>query len=514
MEPAVFGGLLQSSIDRERRHRIGAHYTPKRKIDRIIQPTIVTPWRLRIDALDDPDDAAQVIADLSRFRVLDPACGCGNFLYVAYDALRGLEADARQRLAELCRAAGRPVPSGLPRVPLSNMLGIDTDGFAVHLARVVLWIGHALSVERHGLLGESGPVPVSPAERAMRAQDAPLPLPSITSIIEADALQGAWPACDAIVGNPPFIGSQHLRDHLGDAAVQRLDEQFGVGVREYVTYWFRKAQDHLQPGQRAGFVATNSIREGRAREVSLDYLQATGGVITEATSSIPWEGEANVHVSLANWVKQPAATPKRFLLDDMEVVGITSSLTRGSPLSTPPRLRGNAGRSFQGVIPVGDGFELSAQEAQALLLRPEALYAQVVRPFLKGKDLTDAPDQGPRQWTIDFGERSLEDAERYPAALAIVRERVKPERVANARKLYRERWWLFGENRPGMRRAQVPLPRFSPRTSTASGSSSPGSVRRLARTTRPSRSPRPTTRCSACCCHGPSRPGSSAGAAA
>lgn len=460
VEPAVFGGLLQSSIDRERRHQIGAHYTPKRKIDRIVQPTIVTPWRRRIDALDDPDEAAQLIRELSEFRVLDPACGCGNFLYVAYDALRGLESDARDRLDELCRAAGRPVPDGLPRVPLRNMLGIDTDAFAVHLARVVLWIGHALAVERHQLLGESGPLPPSDAERAMRAQDAPLPLPAITSIVEADALATDWPQCDAIVGNPPFIGSQHLREHLGDATVQHLEQEFGVGVREYVTYWFRKAQVVLGPGERAGFVATNSIREGRAREVSLDHLQATGSVITEATSSIPWEGEANVHVSLVNWVKEPTFQPDRFLLDDVEVVGITSSLTRGRPVPPPVRLAGNAGRSFQGPIPVGAGFELDEAEAHALLLRPEARYAEVVRPFLKGKDLTDSPTQSPGRWTIDFGERSLEEALRFPAALEIVQARVRPARAGNARKLYADRWWLFGENRPGMRRALRPLPRY------------------------------------------------------
>lgn len=460
VEPAVFGGLLQSSIDRERRHQIGAHYTPKRKIDRIVQPTIVTPWRRRIDALDDPDDAVRLIVELSEFRVLDPACGCGNFLYVAYDALRGLEADARARLAELCAAQGRAVPDGLPRVPLSNMLGIDTDGFAVHLARVVLWIGHALAVERHQLLGEPGPLPFSEAEQAMRRQDRPLPLPSITSIVEADALEAEWPVCDVIVGNPPFIGSQHLRQHLGDAAVARLDERFGIGVREYVTYWFRRAQEHLQPGQRAGLVSTNSIREGRARQVSLDYLQATGGIITEATSSIPWDGEANVHVSLTNWVKEPAEAPTRFLLDDREVVGITTSLTRGRPVAPPVRLAGNADRSFQGPIPVGAGFELDDAEATALLTRSEAPYADVVRPFLKGKDLTDAPDQGPRRWTIDFGTRTLEEAMRYPAALEIVKDRVRPGRQTNARRLYQERWWLFGENRPGMRRALAPFPRF------------------------------------------------------
>lgn len=292
--------------------------------------------------------------------------------------------------------------------------------------------------------------------------------PAITSVVRADALYVDWPACDAIVGNPPFIGSQHLREHLGDEAVKRLSTTFEVGVREYVTYWFGRAQDHLQPGQRAGLVATNSVREGRAREVSLDYVQAEGGVITEAISSLPWEGDANVHVSLVNWVREPAIEPERFLLDEHEVVGITSSLTRGRPVPPPAKLAGNAGRSFQGVIPVGDGFELTEAEAQDLLRRTDANYADVVRPYLKGKDLTESPTQSLRQWIIDFGDRPLEQASMYPAALAIVRGLVKPERertkpdgtFARGRKLYRERWWQFGERRPGLRAAVANITKF------------------------------------------------------
>lgn len=348
------------------------------------------------------------------------------------------------------------------------MLGIDTDDFAVRLARVVLWIGHALAVERHHLLGEPGPIPPSDAEAALRRQDAPLPLPAITSVVRADALYADWPSCDAIVGNPPFIGSQHLREHLGDDAVKRLSTTFKVGVREYVTYWFRRAQDHLGPGQRAGLVATNSVREGRAREVSLDYVQAEGGVITEAISSLPWEGDANVHVSLVNWVREPAIEPERFLLDEHEVVGITSSLTRGRPVPPPAKLAGNAGRSFQGVIPVGDGFELTEAEAQELLGRTDANYGDVVRPYLKGKDLTESPTQTPRQWIVDFGDRALETAMRFPAALDVVRERVRPERerirddgtFAQSRKSRRDNWWRFGELALGMRRAIQPVHRF------------------------------------------------------
>ena len=133
-------------------------------------------------------------------------------------------------------------------------------------------------------------------------------------------------------------------------------------------------------------------------------------MITEAVSSLPWEGDANVHVSLVNWVREPATEPERFLLDEHEVVGITSSLTRGRPVPPPAKLAGNAGRSFQGVIPVGDGFELTEAEAQDLLRRTDAAYADVVRPYLKGKDLTESPTQSPRQWIIDFGDRPLEKA--------------------------------------------------------------------------------------------------------
>ncbi|HMS72556.1 MAG TPA: hypothetical protein PKB03_05935 [Baekduia sp.] len=442
VEPAVFGGFLQSSIDARRRQQIGAHYTPKRKIDRIVQPTIVTPWRRRIDALGSSGEAVQLIEDLSQFKVLDPACGCGNFLYVTYDALRGLEADARARLAELCAAEGRTVPEDLPRVPLSNMLGIDVDTFAVRLARVVLWIGHAMAVERHHLVGE-----------------AVLPLPEITTITEGDALELDWPECDAIVGNPPFIGSQHLREHIGDEAVERLKLLFpGVGIREYVTYWFRKAHDHLGGGERAGFVATNSIREGRARQASLEYVTGEGGTITDAVSSIPWEGEANVHVSIVNWVKGQEAAP--FGLDDREVESISPSLTEGDDHTPPVRLAGNAGRSFQGPIPVGKGFELDEQEAKSLLARTDAQYSHVVRPYLKGKDITDDPRQGPRQWIIDFADRPLEEAMRYSAALDLVRARVKPDRDENRDAGFRDRWWQFGRVRMEMRNALAPLPRY------------------------------------------------------
>jgi hypothetical protein len=241
-----------------------------------------------------------------------------------------------------------------------------------------------------------------------------------------------------------------------------LERTFQTGVADYCTYWFRKAANALEPGQRAGLVGTNSIAQGKGREATLDHVVASGGVITDAISSQKWPGEAKVHVAIVNWVHKPDTEPAKTLLDGTAVDGIAADLVPAA-LSTigAQRLEANQGVCFQGPIPVGGGFVLSPDEAQELLARSDADYAQVVRPYLIGDDVTEDPEQRPRRWIIDFGLRELEEAEAFPAALDIVRARVKPERQTNNRKLYRENWWRFGENRPGMRRELQGLERYA-----------------------------------------------------
>ncbi len=225
-------------------------------------------------------------------------------------------------------------------------------------------------------------------------------------------------------------------------------------------YWFRKTHDHLKPGQRAGLVGTNSVAQNRARSASLLYVVDNGGVITDAVSTQDWPGEAAVDVSLVNWTKRPSGSATRFTLDGEPVSGITAEL-RPPELSTADArpLAPNKKRCFQGPIPVGEGFIIPEAEAHELLARTDADYSDVVRPYLTGDDIADDPHQQPRRWIIDFLQMPLEEASRYPAAIEIVRERVKPVRDKNNRKLYREKWWLLGENRPGMRAALNGLPR-------------------------------------------------------
>ncbi len=230
-------------------------------------------------------------------------------------------------------------------------------------------------------------------------------------------------------------------------------------------YWFRKAHDHLEPGQRGGLVGTNSVSQNRARGVSLDYLAANGGVITDAVSTQVWPGEAAVHVSLVNWVKKPPEPPTTFTLDGTPVAEISTSL-RMAGAARAEVLDGNVGRSFQGPIPGDEGFIIDRAEAIALLKRGDADYKRVVRPYLIGKDITTQPGGLPSRWVIDFGSMSLENAEGYPAALAIVRQRVKPRREQNRRKAYREYWWRFSEPRARMRAATAGFDRYVAGTAT------------------------------------------------
>jgi type I restriction-modification system DNA methylase subunit len=447
VEPAVFGGLFTGTLADERRRVSGAHYTPEAEIQKIVQPTIVRPWRERIELLTEPDAALALLVELAAFRVLDPACGSGNFLYVAYQQLRTLEAELKVRIGDLMRERGRALPADLPHVDLSNMLGIEKDPFAARLAQVVLWIGHKVAVDKH------------------RLEEQVLPLADLSGIVCADALHIEWPETDAIVGNPPFIGSQNLRKAVGDDETAWIQKTFGVGVKDYCVYWFRRAHDHLEPGQRAGLVGTNSVSQNRARGVSLDYLVDGGGVITDAVSTQVWPGEAAVHVSLVNWVKQPLGAPPSFTLDGAPVTEISTSLTVAGGARAAV-LEGNKGRSFQGPIPGDEGFVIDRSEAIGLLKRGEADYRRVVRPYLIGKDITTEPGAEPSRWVIDFAAMGLEDANRYPAALDIVRQRVKPRREQNRRKAYRDYWWRFSEPRARMRVATTGLDRYIAGTAT------------------------------------------------
>lgn len=452
VEPAIFGAILQGALGRDKQWALGAHYTSEADIMKVVGPTVVEPWSERIESLSSTAEAEAAWHDLMAYVVLDPACGSGNFLYVAYRELRHLELRLRERLAELKSAEGIAAQEKLEFFPISNMRGIEVEAFAADLARVTLWMGHKLAADEMGKHGLSEPT---------------LPLVDLSGIQRAHALRIEWPRADAIIGNPPYHGSQMLRGEVGDDEIEFLKKEFGIGVKDYAVYWFRKAHELLDTGGRAGLVATNSVTQNRNRKPSLEWIVENGGVITDAISKQEWTGDATVNVSIVNWVKDPDVTSRRLSLDGVEVDSISTSLRpTAEDVSAAVRLAENRGFAFQGPIPVGDGFLLNEAEATALLERSDASYGEVVRPYLIGRDIAEDPRQQPTRWIIDFATRDLEVAEHWSAALELVRQRVKPDRDRNKDTRFRERWWNFGRPRGEMRVALSRLDRYIGGTAT------------------------------------------------
>jgi len=446
VEPAIFGAILQGALGRDKQWALGAHYTAEADIMKVVKPTVIEPWSARIESLSNAAAAEAAWRDLMSYVVLDPACGSGNFLYVAYREIRRLELRLRERLAELRTAEGMAAQEEMDFFPISNMRGFEIEVFAAELARVTLWMGHKLAAEdlrEHGL------------------NEPTLPLVDLSGIRRAHALRTEWPEADAIIGNPPYHGSNTLRAEVGDEEIEFLKGEFGIGVKDYSVYWFRKAQERLKPGGRAGLVATNSVTQNRNRKPSLEWIVENGGVITDAISKEEWTGDATVNVSIVNWVKDPDVAPGSARLDGREVGAISPSLrSSDDDVGNAKRLEANRGYAFQGPIPVGEGFVIVEREARELLALDSANYHQVIRPYLTSLDIAEDPKQQPGRWVIDFGTRSLDEAEAWPAALEILREKVKPIRERNRDERFRRNWWLFGRPRVAMRKALANLDRY------------------------------------------------------
>jgi SAM-dependent methyltransferase len=419
VRPEVFGTLFEGSMDKGERHASGAHFTSPLDIAKIVEPTIVAPWRQRIDEANTIPALDQVLAGMFQFRVLDPACGSGNFLYVAYREMRRLEQEAIAKISDRRRSSGLAAQEQLAYVTPDHFFGIDINPFAVEVAKVTMMLAKKLAMDESG-------------ERQQV-----LPLDNLDHVIVAkDALFNAWPPADAIIGNPPFMGRRKMQAELGAEYTSRLDSAYpNRGVSDFVTYWFPLAHDHLPAGGRAGLVATDTVRENQSRQVSLDYVVDNGGTIIEAVSSEPWSGEANVHVSIINWVKGDAPGTKVLWLNNnqlkLETDHINSSLTADVDVSKAAKLECNKTPQvcFQGqTYGVAAAFLIDDVTAQDLRAHGEGA---VVHPFMGGSELLTKP--APNQFIIDIPEDDLVLARaRYPRAMKRLEARALPARKTAA----------------------------------------------------------------------------------
>jgi hypothetical protein len=253
---------------------------------------------------------------------------------------------------------------------------------------------------------------------------------------------------DVFLGNPPFVGGQRIRSEFGDKYRNLLTTIYApfIATADLCAAFFRRAADAVKRAGRFGLIATNTISQGDTRLSGLTVLVRRGDHIQFADRFVKWPGMANVEVNLISVQRGCASTPR--VLDGVTVDFISSRLDCEAEVE-PQRLIENRDRSFQGSNVVGVGFTLEPTAAQRLI-EADARNRECLLPYLNGKDLNSQPSLEPTRWIINFFDWPLERAEQYPDLLRIVRERVKPERDRNRRDNYRERWWIHGENRPGL----------------------------------------------------------------
>jgi hypothetical protein len=438
VRPSIFGNIFEASSDAATRHAHGQHFTSEVDMLQIIRPTIVEPWEERIAKASTFAELEGLRQALIQYRVCDPACGSGNFLYMGYNAIKDLEVSILRRIEERRTAKKEKDQLLLGLVTPLQFFGMDTSPFAVELARVTLMIARKVANDRLGL-----------TERD-------LPLDNLDNNIKvADALFTPWPEADVYVGNPPFLGGKFMRLNLGDDYVERVFQRF-PDVRDSVdfcTYWFRLAQDNLKLDGRAGLVGTNSVRQGKSRRASLDYIRDNGGYIHSAISSQPWSGEANVHVSIVNWsLEEPVSCQ----LDGVEVAAINTSLRSTVDVSEALPLQANKDYCFQGVKPVGKGFNIDAVTAESWLLE-DPQNSEVIKLFSMGTNLAQYPLGKPDRWIIDFNDKTLEESEIYRKPFQQVKEHVKPQRMNSRDERSKLNWWRHERSRPEMRLAIAPL---------------------------------------------------------
>lgn len=465
IDPTIFGTLFERGLDPSARAPLGAHYTDTETIDKLIKPLITEPllavWNdtkqvivagydkgKRSSAYKEAREAySGFLAKLKLFRVLDPACGSGNFLYLSLKALRDIE-----KLAHVEAQDYGFEPELFMTTGPHNILGIEKNEYAAELARVTVWIGDIQWCLRN--YREVARNPILRSLDGIEHRDA---------IMTAEGQEAQWPTSDVIIGNPPFLGGSKLLGELGSNYVEQLRSCYKgrvPGGADLVTYWFEKAR---AAGTCAGLVATNSIRGGSNREVLKRITES--GQIFNAWSDEPWVNEgAAVRVSLVCF--DAGETKLEPVLNGLPVSEIYADLTAASEtgnldLTQAKPLIENSGISFQGSQKIGP-FDISGDLARqwlALPLNPNGRpNSDVVKESWNGMDVTRRPRD---MWIIDFGTDMTEaEASLYEAPFEYVLQHVKPEREKNNREAYRKYWWRHGEPRIAMRAALAGLSRY------------------------------------------------------
>ena len=529
VEPAIFGTLLERALDFRERHKLGAHYTPRSYVERLVHPTVIQPLREEWDAVraaaaqlctQDKEPAARAAVEhyhrrLCALRILDPACGSGNFLYVTLEHLKRLEGEVLDLLEQLGGHAFLELQGY--RIRPDQFYGLEINPRAVAIAQLVLWIGYFQWHYRATGRANTGDSPLLPKQKTIIQQDAVLAYSAKTPRLDPDGnpvtiwdglatkphpvtgrevpdetaripvydyaapTRPEWPAADFIVGNPPFIGASRMRDALGDGYTEALRGAWKNAVpdsADFVMYWWRKAAELLAAGkiQRFGFITTNSIHQTFNRRVLEPFLADSAHPIhlAFAIPDHPWVDSADgAAVRIAMTVAAPGKGPGTLTSVESETEAdngevavtlasqtttIAANLRGGADLTACGPLKANTDISCPGVKLHGSGFIITPEQATEFGLGSVLGIDKVICGYRNGKDMTNRPREG---MVIDaFGLSEAEFREHFPAAYQHVLTTVKPERDQNKRDSYRKNWWIFGEPRGNFRPALANLPRY------------------------------------------------------
>lgn len=533
VDPSIFGTLLERALNAKERHRLGAHYTPRSYVERLVKPTIEEPLRGDWDLVR--AEVRQLVEDgkveeaqkrvlefhhiLCRTRVLDPACGTGNFLYVTLDLFKRLETEVLALLNELgYKQIGLEMRDY--RVTPEQFLGIEVKRWAKEIAELVLWIGYlqwqvrqpggaltvpqpvlrdygniqcrdaVLDYDREELLLDEHKKPVTRWDgetmklSPVTGEKIPDETARVPVYLYVKPRRADWPKADFIIGNPPYIGNKKMRQSLGAGYAEALRSAHDdvPDDADYVIYWWNQAARLLEEGRlrQFGFITTNSITQSSNRRIVGTHLARGIIKLLFAVPDHPWvdstDGAAvRVAMSVAATMDQlgrllivSSEEPSGIIFRE-HIGRIQADFSIGSDLASVQKIRSNSGLSFMGVIPLGEGFRLGESDLGGLGLNAQEL-PRTVRRYLIGRDLVQKPID---RYIIDLSELSMNEARKsYPALYQRIANRVRPEREAKAAnnsdtRDYAERWWQFAKPRPEMRLALDALDRFIATAETA-----------------------------------------------
>lgn len=534
VEPAIFGTLVERALNPKERHKLGAHYTPRAYVERLVLPTIVEPLRAEWDAakveaqtLRNADKDKQAVECLREFhrhlctvKILDPACGSGNFLYVTLEHMKRLEAEVHDALAALGFLQTGLELEGITVSPL-QFLGLEINPRAAAIADLVLWIGYLQwHLRTHGgahpkepvierfhtiehrdaLMVTDGSEPVTDSDgkpltrwdghttrtHPTTGEQVPDETATVPVVRFLNPRKATWPRADFIVGNPPFLGSKRMREVLGDDYVDAIQSAWPEVPQstDFVMRWWHIAATLVGEGEvrRFGFITTNTLGQVYVRRAVEPHLTGEHQIrIAFAIPDHPWVDAADgaaVRISMTV-CDRDIEMPGRLTVvseeienghDEIEVrltsrVGkIQADLSVGAAVSSGISLRSNDSLCSVGMKTIGAGFQIGAEKAQSLG-SPFVGGKRRVRPYLNGRDLL----QGSRGlFVIDlFGMTERDVCDNAPEIYQWLLDTVMPERLQNRNPIFARDWWIIGHPRQSFRLATDRLPRYIATAETA-----------------------------------------------